>query len=106
MRDWHPAKIAAIIGIITLLASVIGSAMATGAVYGSLNHQILMIVERLERHVNQIKELETRMDRSEIDRSALNARWVLMYDSLCRIENQALRNFKLSEDTNRTLKGK
>jgi hypothetical protein len=111
VEKWHPNKVMMVIAIMTLGLSITGGAVGFGIAYGTVSHAISMCVERLDRHANQIKESEKRMDASEIDRAAIRE-WIRnAMTTLDRIEERQItsltitkHNSKVNTENNKILK--
>jgi hypothetical protein len=107
---WN-SRFTIIIGILTIGGSLVGGLISSGIMYGKITYAQAMIIERLDRHVVQIKDSEKRHDASELKIEALRTRqddvWGLLKEMRDRQIYTATiqqKNLGISSENNKILK--
>jgi hypothetical protein len=111
LEKWSNSKITAFVGVIGLFASILGGVLVSGAMYGKYNYAHSMIIERLDRHVGQIKEAEKRLDGVEKETFSVKSRLDDIWCLLSEVRNRQVttsviqkKNLGISSENNKILK--
>jgi hypothetical protein len=104
MAHWHPAKVVALVGIVTLFVTIGGSVLTFQTQFGKVLAAIATHDKRLDDHRNQIVASEKRMDTIETTVEGVHQRQIDIWELLKEMRTTQMRNFAVSSDNNKILK--